>query len=147
MSRKPKKPNMTVTSRFHTENRPLARRRVPSPFPNPPPNRSPMPVLCFHGPPPKLDVSAAELAQSIGVHSLANAVIFPDTNVFSRELDVSVWDAFWNRQICLTPLVFKELLPWLKTPFRNKPIRDRVMTAIKSQTSRDTSPGTPTLLH
>jgi hypothetical protein len=141
-----RKPNMTVTSRFYSEKAPLARRRVRGRLPKTPPNRSLIGRLSFHGPTPKLDVSAAELAQSIGVHSLANAIIFPDTNVFSRELDISVWDAFWNRRICLTPLVFKELLPWLKTPFRNKPIRDRVMTAIKSQTSRDASPDTPTLL-
>ncbi|MGC1188007.1 MAG: hypothetical protein WA871_11510 [Candidatus Acidiferrales bacterium] len=44
--------------------------------------------------------------------------------------------------------MWKELLPWLKTPFRNKAIRDRVMTAVNSQISRDTSrkqPGAPAL--
>ncbi len=108
-----------------------------------------MPRLAFHGPTPKLDWSATDLARAISAHSLPDAVVFPDTNIFSKELDISVWDAFWNRRICITPLVWKELQPWLKTPFRNKAIRDRMMTAVKSQISRDTArnqPGTPELL-
>jgi hypothetical protein len=135
----PQKPNMSVTSRFQAEQRPLASRRIPSPFPNPPPNRSAIPRLSFDGPSPKMGCSAEDIARAIGVHSLTNAVIFPDTNVFSREMDMAIWDAFWKRRIRLTPLVFKELLPWLKTPFRNKSVRDRVRAELNTQISLDAS--------
>lgn len=134
----PRKLKMTVTSRFLHESPHLAARLVPSPFPNPPPNRAPIGRLWFRGPSPKLDWSAKDLAQVIGVSALPDAVVFLDTNVFTKELDMSVWDAFCKRRIFITPGVFKELLPWLKTPFRNKAIRDRVYAALQSQVS---SPG------
>jgi hypothetical protein len=130
----PRKPKMTVTSRFVDEQPPLASRNVPSPFPNPPPNRSPIGRLWFRGPSPKLDWSAAELAHAIGVASLRDAVVFLDTNIFTTDyLDKSVWDALFTRRLFITPNVFKELLPWLKNPFRNKAVRDRVLAALKNQ--------------
>jgi hypothetical protein len=133
------KPNMSVTSRFQAEQRPLASRSISSPFPNPPPNRTALPRLSFHGPSPKMDCSAEDIARAIGVYSLPNAVIFPDTNVFSKEMDMAIWDAFWKRRIRLTPLVFNELQPWLKTPFRNKSVRDRVQAELNTQRSLDAS--------
>ena len=90
---------MTVTSRFFDDQPPLASRNVRSPFPNPPPNREPIGKLCFHGPSPKVDVTAADLAHAIGVASLRDAVLFLDTNIFTTELDASVWDALFTRQI------------------------------------------------
>jgi hypothetical protein len=129
---------MTVTSRFVHEKPPVAKRHVPSPFPNPPPNRKPISRLGFDGPSPKLDWSAADLVQAIGVSALPDAILFLDTNVFTKELDMSVWDAFDKRRIFITPGVWKELLPWLKTPFYNKAIRDRVIAAIDNQVSSAT---------
>jgi hypothetical protein len=127
------KPNMTVTARFPEESQPLAVRRLRGKLPDTPPNRRFIGRLSFRGPSPKLDWSAADLAQAIGEHSLQDAVVFLDTNVFTKELDMSVWDAFDKRRIFITPGVWKELLPWLKTPFHNKPIRDRVLAGVRSQ--------------
>jgi hypothetical protein len=128
-----RKPNMTVTTRSLGEKRPIAAKQIRSPFPNPPPNRQPIPRLAFNGPSPKLDWSIENLIHAIKVAALPNAVLFLDTNVFVKELDLSVWDAFFSRRILITPRVWKELLPWLKNPFHNKPIRDRVVAAVQNQ--------------
>jgi hypothetical protein len=130
-----RKPKMTVTSRFLDEQPPLAARHVPSPFPNPPPNRTPIGRLSFLGPSPKLDWSAADLVHAISVAALQDALVFLDTSIFTTELDKSVWDALCTRRILVTPGVWKELLPWLKTPFRNKAVRDCVVAAVQNQLS------------
>jgi hypothetical protein len=70
---------------------------------------------------------------------MADALLFLDTNIFTRELDQSVWDAFSGKQIFITGGVWKELLPWLKTPFCNVVARDRVLAAIRTQVSSKTS--------
>jgi hypothetical protein len=126
-------PNMTVTTGSLLEKRPIAVRKIRSPFPNPPPNRQPIPRLSFRGPSPKLDCSTEDLIHAIRVAALPEAVLFLDTNVFTKELDLSAWDAFFSRRIFITPRVFEELLPWLKNPFYNKPIRDRVVAAVQNQ--------------
>jgi hypothetical protein len=130
------KPNMTVTSRFLDERGRVAARQVPSPFPDPPPNRGPIGRLAFHGPSPKLEWTTADLVHAIGVASLQDAVFFLDTNVLTKQLEVAVWDALCTRRIMITPGVWKELLPWLKTPFCNKTIRDSVVAAIQKQVSQ-----------
>jgi hypothetical protein len=135
MRRKP----MTVTSRHLEEHPPIAERRIRSPLPNPPPNRQPIARLSFDGPTIKFDCSAADLVQIVGVSAMADAVLFLDTNIFTRELDQSVWDAFSEKQIFITGGVWKELLPWLKTPFCNVPARDRVLAAIRTQVNSKTS--------
>lgn len=135
----PRKPKMTVTSRFFEERAPIASRNVPSPFPNPPPNREAIARLAFRGPSPKLDGTAAGLAHAIGVASLRNAILFLDTNIFTTDLDISAWDAFFTRQIFITPNVYWELRPWLKNPFCNKTVRDRVVEAIKHQVNSASS--------
>ena len=137
----PRKPKMTVTSRFVDEEPLLASRRIRSPFPNPPPNRSAIGRLTFHGPSPKLDLSAGELAHAIGVAALQDAVVFLDTNIFIADLDASVWDALFTRQIFITPDVWKELLPWLKTPLHNKAVRDRVVAAVQNQAKSSNGAG------
>jgi hypothetical protein len=128
-----RKPKMTVTSRFLDEQPPLAARCVPSPFPNPPPHRSPIGRLWFSGPSAKLGCSAADLVHAIGVAALPDAVVFLDTNIFTTEIDASVWDALCTKQMFIVPGVWAELMPWLKTPFRNAAVRDRVVGAIRSQ--------------
>ena len=65
--------------------------------------------------------------------ALENAIVLLDTNIFTRELDQSIWDALFARQIYITPGVYAEMLPWLKTPFCNKNIRNRVVAALKHQ--------------
>src|ERR1700682_1723883 len=128
-----RKPKMTVTSRFIDEQRPLASRNIPSPFPNPPPNREAIGRLNFRGPSPKMDLIVEYFTQAISGASLENAIVFLDTNIFTRELDQSIWDALFARQSYITPGVNREMLPWLKTPFCNKAIRDRVVAALKHQ--------------
>jgi hypothetical protein len=93
---------MTVTSRHLEEHPPIAERRIRSPFPNPPPNRRPIARLSFDGPTSKFDCSAAHLVQTVSVSAMADAVLFLDTNIFTRELDQSVWDAFSGKQIFIT---------------------------------------------
>lgn len=128
-----RKPNMTVTTRALREKRPIAAKQIGSPFPNPPPNRQPIPKLAFNGPSPKLDLSIENLIHAIKVAALPDAILFLDTNVFTKELDLSVCDALFSRRILITPGVWKELHPWLKNPFHNKPIRDRVVAAFGNQ--------------
>lgn len=131
-----KKPNMTVTSRFLDERAPIAERTVPNPFPNPPAGRTPIGRLSFRGPSPKLDCTQAELARLLEA-SLPNAQFFVDTNIFTTsQLDEVVWNVLFKRQISIVPRAFKELLPWLKTPFCNKAVRDRVVAALNKQVGK-----------
>ncbi len=112
----------------------------PVPFSrNPPPNREAIGRLCFRGPSPKMDLNIADLTRAISVAALENAIVFLDTNIFTRELDQRIWDALFSRQVYITPGVYAEMAPWLKTPFCNKAIRDRVLAALKHQVncSRD----------
>jgi hypothetical protein len=85
-------------------------------------------------------MSAAELAEAIGM-TLKDAVVFLDTNVFLVDMDSTVWDALCARQIFITPDVWTELLPWLKTPTNNKLMRDRVIAAVTNQAKSSTSSG------
>jgi hypothetical protein len=135
-----RKPNMTVTSRFFEESTPVAARHVPSPFPDLPPNRAPIGRLCFWGPSRKLDWTTSGLVHAIGVASLQDAIFFLDTNVFTKQLEAAVWDALCTRRILITPGVWKELLPWLKTPFCNKTIRNAVIAAARRQVSGASKP-------
>ncbi len=124
---------MTVTSRFVDERRPLSARLTPPPAFNVPPNRAPIPRLAFRGSYAKVNWSAADLAHAIGVGALADAVVFLDTNIFTTELEQSVWDAIFTKRILITPGVWKEILPWLKTPFHNKTAREFVHKAVQKQ--------------
>jgi hypothetical protein len=128
-----KRPNMTVTGRHLDESPPIAVKRVRSPYPNPPPNREPIGRLTFKGPTPKLDWSPAELAGKIADSAVPDALILPDTNIFTRELDPLIWEAFRTKCILITPRVFKELQPWLHSPFRNKSIRNDVVVELKKK--------------
>jgi GH24 family phage-related lysozyme (muramidase) len=130
------KPNLTITSRFLEEGRPLAVKQVPSPYPDPPPGRGALGRLCFRGPSPKLDLPIADLAQIISTASLHDAVFFLDTNIFTKELDLVLWRAFCTRRIFIAPAIWEELLPWLKSPFCNQTIRDSVVAAAQSQVAR-----------
>jgi hypothetical protein len=61
--------------------------------------------------------------------SLPSAIFFPDTGIFTRELDSDVWNALTKKRIPITPGVAQELVPWLTNPFCNKAIRDSVLAA------------------
>jgi len=124
---------MSVTSAFVGKEPQLGLRQTPSPFPNPPRNRQAIGRLWFWGPTPKADCSAATLAEIIADGSLSNAIFFLDTNVFTRELDISVWNALSRRRILIAPTVWKELLPWLKSPYCNNIVRNRVVSGIREQ--------------
>src|SRR5208282_1010821 len=132
MARKSKNPKMTVTSRFFAETGGAAARQFPNPFPNPPPLRSPIGRLHSRGPSAKLDWTTSDLVDAVSA-SLKDAIFFPDTGVLTRDLDVAVWNALCARHILIAPGVWKELLPWLKTPFCNKGVRDSVVAAVKNQ--------------
>jgi hypothetical protein len=129
----PRKPNMTVTSRFVDELPPLAVRGIPTPRFEVPPHRAAIPRLGFRGPSPKIDWSAKDLAHAIGTAALPDALLFLDTNVFTTEMDQMVWDAIYSKRILITPRVWKEILPWLKTPFHNKATRDYIYNAVQKQ--------------
>src|SRR5208282_1130117 len=136
-----KKPNMLVTGRFLDERPPLASKDVPNPFPDPPPNRQSIGRLCFRGPSAKVDYSPSQIADLISSGLLPNAVIFPDTNILTTELDERIWKAMRTKRIFIAPGVWKELLPWLKTPFHNPSIRDDVLKAVRNQVkSREDQP-------
>jgi hypothetical protein len=132
----PKKLNMSVTSRFLTEARPIAERELPSPFPAPPRNRSAIGRLAFRGPTPKLDCSVDELVQAASLDSLEDAVFFLDTNMFTKELDPALWNAMCARKVAIAPGIWKELLPWLRTPFCNTVMRNDVVAAAQRQVAR-----------
>ena len=138
------KPNFTITSRFLEESRRIAVKRTPSPFPDPPTGRRPIGRLCFDGPSPKLDWPIADLANAIAVDSLQDAIFFLDTNIFTTQLDLALWNAFCKRRIIIVPAIWNELQPWLKTPFCNQTIRDSVVAAAQGQVARAGKPQTPT---
>lgn len=127
---------MTVTARFRAEMKPLAERQVPSPFLNPPPGREPIGRLSFRGPSPKIAMSLRELADKLS-SSLENAIFFLDTNIFSSPLAPELWETFCKRRIWITPEVWKELLPWLKTPFNNVEVREHVLAAVQAQAANE----------
>jgi hypothetical protein len=54
-------------------------------------------------------------------------------------LEPGLWEALYTRQILITPGVWKELLPWLKSPFCNRSARDRVVAAVRNQVNRGTN--------
>jgi hypothetical protein len=110
----------------------MASQGVQNPFPSPPPGRSPIGRLHSKGPSPKLDWATSDLVDAISA-SQEDAIFFPDTGVFTRDLDVASWNALCARRILITPGVWTELLPWLKTPFCNKEIRNSVVAAVKNQ--------------
>ena len=130
----PRKPNMTVTARYLDELLPLARKQIPSPYPNPPAGRGAIARLSFHGPTPKLDTSPTELVHRFAVAALPDAVLFLDTNILTRDLDQSIWDAFRSKHIVLTSSVFSELTPWLTSPFCNQAMRNDVVSEITKYT-------------
>lgn len=132
MPRKPKKPNMTVTSRFFEEKSRAAARQIKNPFPNPPPGRGPIGRLHARFSSAKAESTTSELVDLIGA-SQEDAIFCLDTGVFTRDLDVAVWNALRTRHILISPNVCRELLPWLKTPFCNMGIRDSVVAALKNQ--------------
>ena len=123
---------MTVTSRFFNEKSEEASRQMPNPFPNPPPGRSAIGRLTSRAPSPKLDWATADFVSYIN-GTLPDAAFFLDTGVFTRELNSVVWDALNTRRVLVTPGVCQELLPWLRDPFCNKPVRDAVASAAKAE--------------
>lgn len=139
-----KKPNMTVTARHQADgSRCLAKKSVRSPYPNPPPNREAIGRLHFRGPSPKEDSSPAELAQKISIAALPDALILLDTNILTKELHPILWQAFRTKTILITSSVFSELLPWLKSPFHNKSIRNEVVAELRKAESPESSPARP----
>jgi hypothetical protein len=85
---------------------------------------------------PKLDWAISDFENAIGVASLENAAFFLDTNVLTKDLEPALWNALCTRRVLITPGVWKELLPWLKTPFCNETIRNAVLVAAESQVKR-----------
>ena len=127
---------MTSTARHLHQSPPLAVQQTPSPFPNPPPYRGAIGRLTFKGPSPKLDISPDELAHKFATAAQPDALIVPDTNVLTKHLDPVIWTAFRTKRILLTACVFRELKPWLASPFQNKSIRDDVVSGIMSYIDR-----------
>jgi hypothetical protein len=103
-----------------------------------------MPIgrLSVNGPTSKVDTSAADVAAMID-RSLDDAVLFLDTNVFTTALDNQVWDSFLRRKILIAPMIWKELLDWMKTPYQNPNIRDRVIECVEAQVKKGQDPAMP----
>lgn len=136
-----KKPKMTVTARFLDEKGSIAQRSVSDPYPSPPTARVAIGRLTFKGPSPKLNSDSAELVGMVEA-SLPDAQFFIDTNIFTtKHLDASVWDALFKRRITIVPAVFNELKPWLKTPFCNQAVRERVLASLNRQIGKSISDG------
>jgi hypothetical protein len=117
-----KKVNMTVTSRFRVDQKPVA-------WVVPPPPGAPVDHrLCFSKPTGKLDRTCADLAGIIN-NASPNALFFLDTNFFTKSMDAQVWDALRIKRFLITPMVREELKPWKSTPFCNQSVRDVVVQA------------------
>jgi hypothetical protein len=129
----PMKKNYTTTSRYLNDAKPIgwSHATVPpvwvTPF-----GMTPIPRLGCGLPSEKLDVSTTQLAAILRTFPQPQAIIFPDTNFFSRKIDKSIWDAVLTRRVAITPLVWQELQPWLKNPHYNHEIRDVVLEARES---------------
>jgi hypothetical protein len=125
--------NFTVTGRFFNERRPLARRQIPPARYEVPLGRVPMPHLSVYGPGPKVNATPHDLIKMIGAQTMSDAILFLDTNVFTTQLDPSVWDAIFSKHLYIAPHVWRELKPWLKSPYQNQTVRDRVIAAVGEQ--------------
>ena len=130
MTEQPKKPNMTVTSRFFHEKSREGSREITNPYPNPPAGRSAIARLHSRSPSYKLDWTTTDFVNYIN-GTLPNAEFFPDTSIFTRDMDTAIWGALRGRRVLIVPQVGHELVPWLKNPFSNKAIRDSVASAMK----------------
>ncbi len=70
------------------------------------------------------------VARFIRTYCPQNMAFYLDTNFFTGEEKPDVlWHALLEKQIVITPLVWRELQPWLGTPFRNRSIRDLLLDA------------------
>ncbi|HEV3387087.1 MAG TPA: hypothetical protein VG097_19870 [Gemmata sp.] len=128
-----KKRNLTKTGRYFEEKKPLATRFMDRPLPEPTPGRLPFLRLYKTGPTEKVEMSGAELAASFGPSVKSNAIFFLDTSIFSTCTNKPLWNLFLSRQVLITPMVWTELLPWLKNPHKNQDIRKIVLDAVGNQ--------------
>jgi hypothetical protein len=71
-------------------------------------------------------MSPKEFARSIIQSTPSNALLFCDTNLFTRAVDFAVWDAILTRKLIIPPLVWSELRPWISTPHHNQQISQLV---------------------
>ena len=93
-----------------------------------PPNRVPIYRLGFT--PNQVATDWSLFARSIRESALPDAAFFLDASFLGRrEIPREVWDALLSRQIVITPLVWKELQDWIKTPFANTWFRDLLISA------------------
>ncbi len=118
----PKKANMTVTSRFRSEQKPVAM-VVPPPIGVPVNHR-----LSFTTATEKLDWDISDFVETIN-NTSGNALFFLDTNFFTKEMDAQVWNALKYKRLVITPMVRNELKDWRETPFRNREVRDVIVQA------------------
>jgi hypothetical protein len=125
----------TKTGRYFQERTPLAARSILLPPVAPELRRISSSRLCIYGPTDKLDMSSAEFAASIRPSVWQNAIFFLDTGIFSVCTCKALWDLFLSRQILISPMVFRELLPWIKDPHRNREIRDLVYASVQRQSA------------
>lgn len=122
---------MTVTSRFFHEKSREGSREIANPYPSPPAGRSAIARLHSGGPSHKLDWTTADFVNYIN-GTLPDATFFPDTSIFTRDMDPAIWEALRRRRVIIVPRVGHELMPWLKDPFANKSIRNSVASAMKT---------------
>lgn len=59
-----------------------------------------------------------------------NAILFPDTNFFSRPMGRLVWEAVFEKRLAITPMIHREIQPWLEAPHHNREARDVIAAAI-----------------
>lgn len=82
--------------------------------------------MTFLRPSEKRDMSPKEFAGTIIESLPRNALLFCDTNFFSRSLDFAVWDAMLTRKLAIPPLIWSELRPWIRNPHYNQQVSQLV---------------------
>ena len=123
------KKNYSVTSRYFDEKKP-ALVKVSKHFDI---NGRHFSRLSFGDAEARMDVPTWDFAHRIRNVLPANAILFPDTNFFSRPMGRLVWDALFEKRVAITPMIRQEIQPWLDRPDHNQEARDVVAASIGSQ--------------
>jgi hypothetical protein len=134
------KSKMTITSRYRAHTAPRANMDVaPGEFIT---NR-----LTFSRPTAKMTWSYETLAETIDA-APDGTLFFPDTSIYTRERDKTLWDALLKRDLVIPPMVHYELRDWRRDPWYNEHVRRAVLCAefvyssgLQLGPSRELAPG------
>lgn len=103
---------------------------------NTPPNRNPVPRLCFSGV-DGFSFDYEQYAETVNRSCLPGHAFFLDTCfITSEEIPTRFWESIYRLKVCIVPLIEYELQDWLNSPNCNSYIRDTFLAAKSSDDAR-----------